>query len=86
MNRSFQDVFKTKPTDSIHLQGIGRVPAKKVSDFKIGDKFMWNYGYTSKVIGLKKTTPSQITFIIEDNGKLYEKRMNKNRLAAYSVL
>ena len=29
---------------SVHLQGVGRVHAKKMRDFKVGEKMAYNYG------------------------------------------
>ena len=69
---------------SIHLQGIGRFQAKKASEFKVGDKLVWNGGFTSKITKIKKKTPSQIVFEVKSDGKLYDKRINKDRLVAYT--
>ena len=46
--------------DTIHLQGIGRVRAKKAKDFKVGEKFLWNYGSRSKILKILKETKTQI--------------------------
>ena len=75
--------------NTIQLQYVGKVNAKPVQDFKIGEKMMWNYGFTSEIISIVKETPKQI--ILEMNsvspeGKKSEgthrRRMQKTRLAA----
>ena len=67
---------------SIHLQGIGRVRAKKARDIKIGtDFFVWNYGSTSKPLRRLKETKTQIVFRTKTrDGRLWERRLKKDRL------
>ncbi len=72
-----------------HLQGIGKVKAKQVKDFAIGEKIMWNYGGVSEILEVVKETKSFITFKMlstplrrNDEPFTHERRMGKNRLAA----
>jgi len=64
----------------IQLQEIGFVPAKMGADVKVGDVLVWNYGYKSPVIAVLKETAAFTTFQIEEEGKLYERRIKKDRL------
>jgi hypothetical protein len=41
-------------TDSIHLQGIGRVYAIKAGEVKVGTVLIFNYGYKYTVTGLER--------------------------------
>lgn len=70
-------------TKSIHLQGIGRVHAKPAQEFKVGEKMGWNYGSTSKVIGVKKVTKKFIVFRLQTkDGSVWERRLKKDRMVA----
>lgn len=75
--------------NTTHLQGIGRVEAKQVKDFSIGEKIMWNYGGVSEILEIVKETKSFITFKMfstslhrNEEPFTHERRMGKNRLAA----
>lgn len=74
---------------TIQLQSVGHVPAKPVSQFKVGEKMMWNFGYTSTILSILKETNTQIIFQMKSfdpsgnsDGKIYDRRMKKTRLAA----
>lgn len=71
---------------SIQLQGVGSFQAKPAKDIVVGeDYFVWNYGSTSKPIKVLKESPKQIVFQTKtEDGKLWERRMNKDRLVAYA--
>lgn len=67
----------------IHLQGVGSMPATEAQTLKIGDILVWNFGYTSTIIGIDKVTPKTIVFRTRTNdGQEYAKRMSKTRLVA----
>lgn len=71
-------------TGTTHLQGIGRVQAKPAREIKIGDVLVWNYGYTSRVLGIEPSkTGKTLVVKIEQNGRLYERKMKADRLVAY---
>ena len=68
------------------LIGVGQVPAIFVEQLKIGDVVVWNYGSTSKVVGIKEITKKtvEITFEWEDefdgHTETSTRRMRKNSL------
>jgi len=43
---------------TVHLQGVGKVPAIPVSQLKRGDKVMFNHGIVNTVKSIKKITKS----------------------------
>lgn len=69
---------------TIHLIGHGKQQAKMASEINIGDNLMWNYGTTSKVVGIENETAKTISIVEEYmNGKRYIRKMRKDRLVAY---
>ena len=70
---------------TIHLQGIGDVPACPTGELKAGDRLMWNYGYIYAVVAIRPS-PSGKTYEVdersEENGKVYTRRLNADRLVA----
>ena len=69
----------------VQLQGIGRKPAKAVKELHIGDKIMWNYGYTSTVLDLipSKTGKTIVAVLDEnENGHVVNRKMGADRLVA----
>lgn len=78
--------------DAIHLQGIGKVRAKKAIEFKEGEFMAWNYGFESKVLAIIEETAHFITFAIsgdiDDKEKAkstYTRRLKKDRLVAVGM-
>ena len=69
---------------TINLQGIGSQNATLVSNVKVGDTLVWNYGYTSEVVGIAKETKAQIIFLLKSNGDgvVRERRLAKSTLVA----
>jgi len=65
---------------TIQLQEIGTVTAKPAQDFKIGDVMIWNFGGTTKVVGIVGETAKFITFKIADAHNVYIRRLKKVRL------
>jgi hypothetical protein len=72
-------------SNTIHLQGIGRVPAKPASELKVGDILSWNCspnGYV--VVSVRDVSPKFIE-IVEKNRSTEEeftRRLKKDRLVA----
>ena len=64
---SGMQIIQGKP--AIWLQNVGFIEAKKVEEFKVGDKIAYNGGYTSTVIGIKKVTPQYLQFDTQEEGK-----------------
>ena len=59
----------------VHLQSYGKAPAVLVSDLKVGDYILYNYGYKSQV---KSITPKgKASVVVETesakDGKLYDR-------------
>lgn len=69
----------------IRLQGIGKRQAKKAGEIKVGDVLVWNYGETSTVLEIVKTTPKTIVYrgICNSSNYEYERRLLSTRLVAY---
>lgn len=71
----------------IHLQGIGKVKAKPAGNFKVGEKALWNYGYTSTIKNIQpvgKTGNFHNWTTQEDkSGGIYQRRVRKDRLVGY---
>jgi hypothetical protein len=76
------DAATHKPaTATKHLQGIGKVHAKAAGQIKAGDVLIWNYGYTSVVNGVEKTSPQYITAtLVCEDGAESTRRMKIDRL------
>lgn len=73
----------TTMTTTIRLQSIGLVPATPAQNIKVGSKLLWNFGYTSEVIEIVKTTAHTITIATKEaSGTTYTRRLNKTRLVA----
>ncbi|CAM3933105.1 hypothetical protein [Vibrio aquimaris] len=69
---------------TIRLQSIGHVPAIEAGQVTAGDVLVWNFGATSKVIEVVKTTPKQIVLLLEgESGERYERRLGKARLVGF---
>lgn len=69
----------------VQLQGIGKRPATESKNIKIGDTLIWNYGATSKVIGVEFSKSGKtltITTISGSDGKQYTRRLGAERLVA----
>lgn len=75
-----QHAAKAPEYPSIQLQSVGFVPAKLGEDVKIGDVLVWNFGYGTPVKAVLSESKAYRTFQIEENGKLYERRIKRNRL------
>lgn len=58
----------------MRLQGMGNVDAVAASEIKVGDVLMWNYGYTSTVVAIRKTTKCIVLTELCGDGKTYERR------------
>lgn len=84
-NLNFESYLQ-RTTSTIHLQGYGRAAAKKGSEFKIGEKMLWNYGSKSLITGIKKETKKFIIFLLKcSDGIIYERRIKKDRLVAIGI-
>lgn len=68
----------------VNLQGIGKRPAKRVTDIQIGDVIIWNFGYKSTVKGIEvsKTGRTYHLTVISDSGREFRNLYYSNRLLA----
>lgn len=68
----------------VSLQGIGKRPAKRVSDIQIGDVIIWNFGYKSTVKGIEvsKTGRTYHLTTISASGKEFRNLYHADRLLA----
>lgn len=70
---------------TIHLQGIGLHIAKPVASFSVGDKAVFNYGFTYQVIGLEPTGSNSTRLtLLAPNGKTYTQTKRNSTLMAYA--
>lgn len=77
--------FAQKPTDAIHLQGIGLVHAKPARDFAIGEFAVWNYGHTSEILAATPKGKTQILWRTRtSDGKEWDRVVKADRLVAYT--
>jgi hypothetical protein len=71
---------------AVRIQSVGMHIAKPASSISVGDVLVWNFGYTSKVTRIVSETPAFVTIEEQyDGGKLYERRLKKSRLVAYTT-
>lgn len=70
---------------TIHLQGIGRVPAKLASDLVVGDVTLWNYGYPAEVVGLEPKGSASIVAVLRDRRTGREDRRTLRRSTLVGV-
>ena len=66
----------------VRLQSVGWVLAKPASEFKVGDRIAYNYGYSGKVLSVE--TRGQSTYMTtEEHGKIYNVRKGKDTLVPF---
>lgn len=71
-------------TQSIHLQGIGRVPAAPAHQLKVGDQLMYNYGGVYQITKIEDASPKffRIFEVSTETGEEHNSRVKKDRLVA----
>jgi hypothetical protein len=70
-------------SDTIHLQSIGRVNAKRADALRPGDVTIWNFGYTYKVVSVDQVSPKFVLVkMVAEQGdaKAWERRAKIDRL------
>jgi hypothetical protein len=67
---------------TIHLIGLGLVPAKRAVALEVGDVTLWNYGYRYTVLEVWRKTEHFVGVRSRDerSGKVYEQRFRTSRL------
>lgn len=77
----FHRALYGNPRPTLHLQGIGKVPAKPAGELHKGDVLMWNYGYTSTVVSVTPKGRQSVEVVEEyDGGKRYVRIFRRSRL------
>lgn len=73
-----------KAQGSVHLQGLGRTPAKPARDFRVGERIMWNYGYVSLIESIVPSASGKtlVMGLRKGNGQLNSRRVGADRLLA----
>lgn len=71
-------------TATIHLQGIGRVPAVAARKLKVGDQLTYNYGGVYQITKIEDASPKffRIFEVSAETGEEHSSRVKKDRLAA----
>jgi hypothetical protein len=58
------DAAADRRLGSIHLQGIGRHPAKPAAELTPGDVTVWNYGGTETVVSVAPKGKQSLTVVV----------------------
>ncbi|MER5615954.1 hypothetical protein [Streptomyces sp. NPDC002215] len=71
-------------TATIHLHGIGRVPAVFAWELTVGDQLMHDYGGICQITKIEDASPKffDIVEVSAETGKEYSRRIKKDRLVA----
>ena len=82
---SYTGVTTIKGKKYIWLQSVGYVSAKKIESFKKGDKIVYNFGETYKLVSSpKKISPKFYMIKIKSpEGKIYEQRVKAESYKPY---
>jgi len=67
---------------AVHLQSVGLVKAKPASEFRVGEFMGWNFGSVSEVVAIREISKCFIEIDESLNGKIYQRRLKKDRLVA----
>lgn len=69
---------------SIHLQGIGRVPAVAAQELKAGDQLMYNHGGVHQITKIEEASPRflRVFEVSAETGEEHSGRVKKDRLVA----
>jgi hypothetical protein len=73
-------------TDTVHLIGIGRIPAVPLSQVQPGDRITWNYGQTYTVVSNRQVTRTlwELTERVGD-GREWTRRKQGTKLVARTL-
>jgi hypothetical protein len=67
---------------TIHLQGIGKVPAIPAGEAKPGMTMTYNFGTQHTILSVTPISPKFVQIEVEGNGKVYARRYMATRLIA----
>ena len=79
----YHGVTQIKGKKYIWLQSVGYVPAKPIEKFKKGDTIAYNYGYSGKIVSIKKATPKFYDVTVIQEGKKYTSRVKQGTYKPY---
>lgn len=79
MSKSIDEATRT-----IHLQGIGRVPAAEAHELTVGDQLMYNYGGTTQITKIENASAQflSITQVDSTSGEEHTRRVKKTSMVA----
>lgn len=72
-------------SNTIHLQGLGDLPAILASDLRVGMKLSWNYSYCGYEVVSIEEASAKFLKVVERNvktGQEFTRRLKKDRLVA----
>lgn len=70
-------------SQTIHLIGIGEVPAVPLSEVHPGDRLMWNFGTTSDVVSVTRKTAATFELVTRyADGQEFTQRKRGTTLVA----
>lgn len=74
----------TDTPQTIHLQGVGRVPAVEATDLQVGDQLMYNSGSVSQNTQIVDASPKffKIHEVSAETGEEYTRKVKKTTLVA----
>ena len=81
-NRSVGRRGSVQQAGTLHLQGIGDVPAMAAGDLKAGDHIMYNYGVTAQVVRVEPSGKQSVKITTQENGKIYYSTKRTSSLVA----
>ena len=67
----------------VHYQGIGDKPAKQIKDFKVGEKLLFNFGYTCTILDKEVTKSGKsVNIVLKDDQtkKVHTRRFQNETL------
>lgn len=69
---------------TIRLQAIGEVPAVFVHELRVGDRMVFNFGYTYKITAIDPVSSKfvKVAMASERDGSEYSQRMKLDKLVA----
>jgi hypothetical protein len=74
----------TETPSTMHLQGVGRVPAVEASELRVGDQLMYNGGSVYEIVKIEDASAKffKIFEVSTATGEESSRRVKKDRLAA----
>lgn len=66
----------------LRLIEVGVVKGTPARNIRVGDRLMWNYGTVTPVKAVRNASPKFVELSLLQNGKIYKRRLLKDRLVA----